>query len=100
MVVNSTDIQTQELLSLHSNPKVVEAVKKLESGELCHTVKTCIVCMETKRIFHVTEAVIESNQSKIITLRPWKIFNDGCCTRSDKERLFFFCFFFCFIFSK
>ena len=87
MVVNETDIQTQELLSLHSNPKVVEAVKKCESGELCHTVKTCIVCMATKPIFHVTEAAIDSNQSEIITLRPWKIFNDGCCTRCHKERL-------------
>ena len=87
MVVNETDIQTQELLSLHSNPKVVEAVKKFESGELWHTVKTCIVCMETKPIFHVTEAAIDSNQSERITLRPWKIFNDGCCTRCHKERL-------------
>ena len=69
------------------NPKVVEAVKKFESGELCHTVKTCIVCMETKPIFHVTEAAIESNQSPIITLRLWKIFNDGCCTCCHKERL-------------
>ena len=87
MVVNETDIQTQELLSLHSNPKVVEAVKKFESGELCHTVKTCIVCMETKPIFHVTEAAIDSNQSERITLRPWKFFNNGCCTRCHKERL-------------
>ena len=36
----------EELLPLHSNPNVVEAVKMFESGELCHTVKTCILCIQ------------------------------------------------------
>ena len=40
------------LSSIHPNPKVTEAIRNFEHGEMKHEFVKCNVCMETHPLFH------------------------------------------------
>ena len=78
----------QEILNLHSNPDVGKAISTFEKGELLNTVNTCLVCKETRPVFHATTPQSTNNShSKPVSINPWKLTKEGLCQRCHKDIL-------------
>ena len=78
-----------ELSSIHPNENVVEAMKRFEEGELKHSVASCKTCFECRPVFHATKPLRKAgpNESSPVEVKPWKIGNDGRCSRCHTEYL-------------
>ncbi|XP_057310732.1 uncharacterized protein LOC130648690 [Hydractinia symbiolongicarpus] len=90
---NQTTDQDQiygnETSTIHQNPDVVAAVIQFEEGEKLHSLATCKTCRETRPVFHATPPISPTaeNETKPITVKPWKIFSDERCDRCHRESL-------------
>ena len=66
---------------LNSNPSLSKAIHAFETGEMLHTVGTCIICLETRPVFHCVD-----NKAKV-KIEPWKLSKKGVCKRcADDQR--------------
>ena len=68
---------------IHQNPDVGSSITSFIEGEKKHSVEKCIVCQETRPVFHNS---FKSKDSRI-QLTMWKINKDGACSRCQKDRL-------------
>ena len=88
--LNSTNATPTEIDSvgndIHSNPKVIEAIKDFENGEKLHTIGKCKICYEIQPIFNFTKQVDNSTgEGSNISTNKWKIKNNDTCERCHKE---------------
>ena len=65
---------------LNSNPSLSKAIHAFETGEMLHTVGTCIICLETRPVFHCVD-----NKAKV-KIEPWKLSKKGCKRCADDQR--------------
>ena len=78
-----------EINSIHHNPKVVQAIQIFETGEMSHTVDSCVTCNETRPIYHCSKPISREQPSETIPIlvQPWKIFKkEHNCKRCHLER--------------
>ena len=64
----------------HQNPKVRSSTQRFIEGEDKHEIDTCVVCLETRPVFHSSF----DNKKTTVKLNPWKL-TDGVCRRCKTD---------------
>ena len=71
---------------LHSNPRVNEAARIFEEGELKHDIGRCKVCSEVRPVFHEADYVKPKlNDNDMFSPLLWSIRENGKCGRCHLE---------------
>ena len=85
--INNIPDETAFDATISANPEVHRMMKVFADGELKHSVATCIVCRETRPIFHATEPSTKFSEKnrKPAKVMDWKLDKNQKCARCKKN---------------